>query len=41
MGEVYRRILERMVARGFASPRPAVRLPRLWLLWIVTRYAFI
>jgi phytoene synthase len=41
MGEVYRRILERMVARGFAPPRPAVRLPRLWLFWIVARYAFI
>ena len=41
MSEVYRRILERMVARGFAPPRPPIRLPRLWLVWIVTRYALI
>jgi squalene synthase HpnD len=41
MGEVYRLILERMVARGFAAPRPPIRLPRLQLVWIVARYAFI
>jgi squalene synthase HpnD len=41
MGEVYRRILERMVTRGFAPPRPAIRLPQLWLVWVVTRYAFL
>jgi phytoene synthase len=41
MGEVYRSILERMVARGFAPPRPAIRLPRLWVVWVVTRYAFL
>jgi phytoene synthase len=41
MGEVYRLILERMVARGFAPPRPPIRLRRLRLVWIVTRYAFI
>jgi len=41
MGEVYRAMLERMVARGFLSPRRPVRLGRLWLVWIVTRYAFL
>jgi presqualene diphosphate synthase len=41
MGEVYRAMLERMVARGFVSPRQPVRLGRLWLVWIITRYAFL
>jgi presqualene diphosphate synthase len=41
MGEVYRLILERIVARGFAPPRPPIRLQKLRLVWIVTRYAFI
>ena len=41
MGEVYRLILERMVIRGFAPPRPPIRVGRLRLVWIVMRYAFI
>jgi phytoene synthase len=41
MGEVYRLILERMVTRGFAAPRPPIRLAKLRLVWIVARYAFI
>jgi len=41
MGEVYRLILERMVTRGFAPPRPPIRLGRLRLVWIIMRYAFI
>jgi squalene synthase HpnD len=41
MGEVYRAILERMAARGFLNPRQPVRLGRLWLVWIVARYAFL
>jgi presqualene diphosphate synthase len=41
MAEVYRAMLERMVARGFAPPRRPIRLGRLWLAWIVTRYAII
>jgi hypothetical protein len=37
MGEAYGLILERLVARGFAPPRPRARLPRLQLLLIVLR----
>jgi presqualene diphosphate synthase len=41
MGEVYRLILERMAARGFFAPRRPIRIGRLRLIWILTRYAFI
>jgi len=41
MGEVYRSILDRLVARGFAAPRDAVRIPRARLAWIVLRHALI
>jgi squalene synthase HpnD len=41
MGKVYRAMLDRMVARGFAPPRERVRLPRPYLAWIVLRHAFI
>ena len=41
MGAVYRLILEHMTARGFAPPRPAIRLGRPRLVWIIMRYAFI
>jgi len=41
MGAVYRLVLERMAARGFAPPRQAVRLGRPRLVWIIMRYAFI
>jgi len=37
MGEAYRVILDALVARGFASPRAKIRLPRLKLLFIVLR----
>jgi presqualene diphosphate synthase len=37
MGEAYRIILDNLVARGFAPPRPRVRLPRARLLLIVLR----
>jgi presqualene diphosphate synthase len=37
MGEAYRLILDRLIARGFASPRQPVRLPRARLLLIVLR----
>jgi squalene synthase HpnD len=40
MGEVYRRILERLVARGWAPPRARPRLARSHLLWIALRYSF-
>jgi phytoene/squalene synthetase len=41
MGEVYRTILNALVARGFASPRRPVRIPRARLAWIVLRHALI
>ena len=41
MGEVYRRILEGMIARGWAPPRERVRVPKTQLVWILLRYALI
>jgi phytoene synthase len=41
MGEVYRWLLEAMAARGFAPPRPRVRISRARLAWILLRYAII
>jgi phytoene synthase len=41
MSKYYRAILELLVARGFALPRPAVRLNKMARLAIVLRYAFI
>lgn len=41
MGEVYRAILDGMVARGWASPRERVRVGKPRLLWIVLRHALI
>lgn len=38
MGAVYRLILEDTAARGFAPPRPRVRLSRPRVLWIILRY---
>jgi presqualene diphosphate synthase len=37
MGEAYRAILDKLVARGFAPPRPPVRLPRARLILIMLR----
>jgi phytoene synthase len=37
MGAAYRAILDRLVARGFASPRAPVRHSKLHLLLIVAR----
>jgi len=37
MGEAYHIILEKLIARGFAPPRPPVRLPKAKLLLIVLR----
>jgi phytoene synthase len=37
MGQAYRLILERLVARGFDPPRARVRLPRVKILLIVLR----
>lgn len=41
MGEVYRSILEGMVARGWSLPRERVRVGKPKLLWIVLRHALI
>jgi squalene synthase HpnD len=41
MGEVYRRILELLVARGFQAPRRPVRIARVRLAWILLRHALI
>ena len=41
MSKYYRAILELLVARGFAPPRPAVRLNKMAKLAIILRYAFI
>jgi len=37
MGAVYRRILDRLVARGFAPPRQSVRIAKPLLIWILIR----
>jgi phytoene synthase len=37
MGQAYRLILDRLIARGFAPPRTPVRLPRAKILLIVLR----
>ena len=41
MSKYYRAILELLVARGFALPRPAVRLNKMARIAIILRYAFI
>jgi presqualene diphosphate synthase len=41
MGEVYRMILEGMIARGWSAPRERVSVSRVRLAWIILRYAFI
>jgi presqualene diphosphate synthase len=41
MGEAYRLILDRLVARGWSHPRRPIRLPRTRLVWIIIRHAFI
>src|SRR5262249_58306877 len=41
MGAAYRLILAKLVARGWSPPRRPIRLPRVRLLWIIMRHAFI
>ena len=41
MSEAYRLILDRLVARGWSHPRRPIRLPRMRLVWIIIRHAFI
>ncbi len=39
MGEAYKAMLQRLVTRGWSSPRPPVRIARPLLLWLVLRHA--
>ena len=39
--EAYRLILDSLVARGWSRPRRPIRLPRVRLVWIIMRHAFI
>jgi phytoene synthase len=41
MAEAYRLILDRLVARGWAQPRPPIHIPRARLAWIILRHAFL
>lgn len=41
MAEVYHLILEGLVARGWSAPRPRVSVPRLRLVLILLRHAFL
>jgi phytoene synthase len=41
MGEVYRSILEGMIARGWSAPRERVSVSRVRLLGVILRYALI
>ena len=41
MGEAYKLILDRLIARGWSQPRDKVRIPRPRLIWIILRHAFI
>jgi phytoene synthase len=41
MGEVYRAILEGMIARGWSAPRQRVSVSRTRLAWIILRNAFL
>jgi presqualene diphosphate synthase len=41
MAEVYRSILDRLVARGWSPPRDRIRVPRVRLIWIVLRNALV
>jgi presqualene diphosphate synthase len=41
MAEAYRAILDRLVDRGWSSPRRPIHLPRARLLWIIMRHAFV
>jgi phytoene synthase len=41
LGEVYRTILDGMIARGWSAPRQRVSVSRARLAWVILRYAFI
>jgi phytoene synthase len=39
MAEAYKLLVDKLIERGWSSPRPRVRLSRPHLVWIVLRYA--
>ena len=41
MAEVYREMLEEMIARGWALPRSRIHVPKSHLLWIALRHAIV
>ena len=41
MGEAYRLILDKLIARGWSQPRARIRIPRARLLWIILRNAVV
>jgi phytoene synthase len=41
MSEVYRSILDLLVARGFDAPRQPVRISRARIVWILLRHALV
>jgi phytoene synthase len=41
MAGAYRAVLDALVARGWSAPRHPIHLPRVRLLWIIIRHAFI
>jgi presqualene diphosphate synthase len=41
MAEAYLAILDRLVDRGWSPPRRPIHLPRVRLLWIIMRHAFV
>jgi squalene synthase HpnD len=41
MGEVYRSVLELLIARGFAAPRRPVHIASARVVWILLRYALV
>ena len=41
MAEAYKALLQKLVMRGWSSPRPRVRIARPLLLWLVLRHAIL
>jgi phytoene synthase len=41
MGEVYSYYLSEVATRGFAPPRPSIKIPRPRLAWILLRHAIV
>jgi len=41
MAEAYKRVLAKLIERGWSAPRSPVRLNRPLLLWILLRHALL